>query len=37
MIEACLGEDDDENIVMGDEQSKEYILPQFSPRGKWRC
>jgi hypothetical protein len=31
MIEACLGEDDDGGVFMGDEEGKEYILQQFLP------
>jgi hypothetical protein len=31
MIEACLGEDDDGGIFMGDEEGKESILEQFPP------
>ena len=35
--EECLGEDDDGNVVMGDEECKEYILKQFSPWGQQHC
>jgi hypothetical protein len=32
MIETCLGEDDDGDVVMGDEDGKESIIQQhFSP------
>jgi hypothetical protein len=31
MIEACLREDDDGGVFMGDEEGKESILEQFPP------